>query len=317
MRSSVQLAVLVALLALAVPVTAQDQLAPVIAITPPTAAVSLADNQTQEFVWTVTNSGPTNAQTTLQLEVPSGWSAQLVEPTASTFTLNGVTPLNPQPGTQVVRVLVAPGAGAANATLSLSATGTNQAGQSSSAEASATLTYIPPPPPPPPGTPWGLYAGIAAGVVILVLVALYLVAATRPRLKLNALALEEYAGTRASVSVLIENRSSKVRKIDLRVRGLGQPWSGALMVPYVLLDAKSSTDIPLSVSIPFQGKPGDHRVVHVEARPHGPFPWLVRRRVSVTIMGPRTFVPSPLEGAVPPTPQAPPSPPAPPGQPPA
>ncbi len=286
MRPSVQLAILLfAIPFLAAPAAAQDQLAPVITLAPGTSAVSLADNASQEVVWSATNTGPTNAQASVTMEVPAGWTATLLEPTAGTFPLNGVTPATPQPGTQVVRIVVSPGVGAANATLMLRVQGANQAGQSSMDEASLALTYIPPPPPPAPGTRWGLFLGLSAGGAALALLALYLAAATRPRIRLSALGLNEYAGTRASASVLIENRSSRVRKIDLRLRGLSTPWAGALMVPYVLLDAKSSTDIPVAISVPFQGQPGDQRIVHVQARPHGLYPWLVGRKFSVTILG--------------------------------
>lgn len=298
MRLYVQLSVLLAVLMVA-PAAAQNQLAPALALSPAQASAALADNQTQELVWSVTNSGPTNAVTSLALTVPPGWSATITEPTATSFTLNGVTPLTPQPGTQVVRVVVTPGLGAQNATLVLAATGTNPAGQSSSAQATAVLTYIPPPPPPPPQTPWARILGWTAAGLAAVLVGLYLFVATRPRIRLSALALNEYAGTRATVSVLIENRSRRARRIDLRLRGLASPWAGALMVPHVLLDARASTDIPVAVQVPFQGAVGDQRTVHVQARPHGLYPWLVRRRVTVTIAGmtPIVHPPEPVPAA--------------------
>lgn len=280
------LAALVALAWLAAPTAAQA--APALSIAPATAAVALADNQTRDLAWTVSNSGPAAATVQVTLAVPPGWRAQLA-PGSSSFTLAGNAPAVGGGGSRAIQLTVSPEPGAhpSNGTLTVQATGTDAAGQSGSATATVGLVYIPPPPPPPPpANPWPLALALLGAAVVLAAAALYLFSATRLRLRLSALEIEEAAGDRATLHLLVHNRARAARRIDLRLRGLPPPWAGALMVPHVLLDADASTEVPISVSVPRQVRPGGEACAfQVQARPHGRYPWLVRRRVQARIRG--------------------------------
>jgi hypothetical protein len=271
----------------AAPAAAQGQAAPVLGISPGTAALTFHGNDTapQFVAFTVSNTGPTSATVTVALQVPAGWQAEV---TPSSFTLAAQTPTQAG-GSSGVTVTVVPILGKVrDGTLTLTATGTGQApspvpGQTSTATATVALGYVPPPPPPAPYDYRPLYLSIV-GAVLLALVALYLFLGSQVRLKLSATEVAEFPGNRGTVMLLIENRARRARKIQLRLRGLSQPWSGALMVPHVLLDAGASTEIPISVSIPRDAPLGTLRAFKVQAKVSGPFFWMGTRRVAARVV---------------------------------
>ncbi len=289
MTSSVQLRLLalalVVAFAAAAPVAAQGQVGPAISITPATGALALKDGQSQTVSWTIANSGPTSGSVTVTLTLPTGWTGSLAASDAS-FSLGGSVPPAMTGGSHAVNVIVAPVAGKAqNGTLRLDAVGTNSAGQASSASATVVLTYIPPPPLPPiPYDPWPALTVFLVALALLVGFGVYLYSGSRVQLRLNTLEVAERPGDRATYSLLIQNTSRRVRKIELRLNGLESPWTGALMVPHVLLDGEASTDIPFSISIPRDAAPGEVQGFKVQARPAGPFLWLVSRRVVTRVL---------------------------------
>ncbi len=304
MSLSVKLPLFAFLLALGLAIVAlpaaaqQDQLAPVLTIGAPAGApttLSFKGNDTtaQTLTFVVQNSGRSDAASTMAVARPPGWSIS-VSP-ESFIVSRDTNPSGGSPGTQTVIVTVQPILGQAhNETVTLSVSGTAQLqGQDASgvipgdsASTDFRLSYTPPPPPPPPPpydyTP--MIVAISAAVLVLLLVVLYLVASSRVRLKVSTLEVADRAGDRVTFSLLIENPSNKARRIDLRLRGLNSPWAGALMVPHVLLDAKARTDIPITVNIPRDAAVGTLHAFKVQGRPHGPFLWLISRRLAARVL---------------------------------